>query len=826
MSTKTVKGRVSNKHKTEAEWLLDVYPNGDRTQDARTDAFIPLAGELIIYDPDSNYNYYRFKFGNGTDNVDALSFITEDSTVPSISFNVATEITPLEVFDKMRARGLTGQWTVVNFSGRYTDCYGLFLNWYGDDVYSLTGINLANGGFASNTNAWRGKTFTDFQVSFDRPLHDGQYTALNTTDQTILGAINELNTNKVETTDSRLSDSRTPKSHTHGNITNDGTITSTAVTSATGVLVYDSNNKIQRTTAANARSIIGAGTSNFDGNYNSLTNKPTIPTYWANVALGTSANDNTTPTFNPAFKVKVATNNDLNPSADWAWASPIAKYLWHDLLAFRAAKFESSTDGATWTQNTAENYTKMVTNQKESQELTIIDDSKPYCRFTWLPSTTSKTWHACQAQWLVIGFTWVSSAATCTIKFQTTSDGGTTWTDACSVSVAGNSTPHWIKLDSSKWSNCYGVRLIFTRTSSAGSTAISSVKWLTPRWGNQGFGSEAEFPYEWNNNQDIYPRAAKTSSLGLSSKEWANVYTEKINGVTVGSTPKFTDTNTAHSHSAGVGLLLGDTNTGGTSGTVIYKAALVDETKSANAATYTAGGVSKFYAVQLDKDGKLGVSVPWEAQLNPTDYYWANIKIGSTSSTDKKPTFGGATISGDTLYVTGQSGHREGIRLAPVGGLSSIWWNATGEKDYTTGQMWGITAYSPSFSEASKKNTFRFRGPTSSTATSATDQMWIDANGLVTSRGGFAKSGSSNSYILLAGGGTKAVSDFITSHQSLSHLVTLATEQEITAKKTFSVTGSTQKVEITNTQVRLCDDANGFNLQYDNSKKAMKFVFN
>lgn len=50
----------------------------------------------------------------------------------------------------------------------------------------------------------------------------------------------------------------TPSSHTHGNIQNNGTITSTAVTSATGVLVYDSNNKIQRATAADARTIIGA----------------------------------------------------------------------------------------------------------------------------------------------------------------------------------------------------------------------------------------------------------------------------------------------------------------------------------------------------------------------------------------------------------------------------------------------------------------------------------------------------------------------------------------------------------------------------------------
>ena len=50
-------------------------------------------------------------------------------------------------------------------------------------------------------------------------------------------------------------------SHAHGNISSDGSIASTAVTSATGVLVYDSNNKIQRATAAQTRAIIGAGTS-------------------------------------------------------------------------------------------------------------------------------------------------------------------------------------------------------------------------------------------------------------------------------------------------------------------------------------------------------------------------------------------------------------------------------------------------------------------------------------------------------------------------------------------------------------------------------------
>ena len=61
-----------------------------------------------------------------------------------------------------------------------------------------------------------------------------------------------------------------PTTHNHGNILSAGTITSTEVTTATGFLVYDSNNKIQRATNANARTIIGAApTSHSHGNITS-----------------------------------------------------------------------------------------------------------------------------------------------------------------------------------------------------------------------------------------------------------------------------------------------------------------------------------------------------------------------------------------------------------------------------------------------------------------------------------------------------------------------------------------------------------------------------
>lgn len=74
MSTeKTFKGRVSNKHGTEEYWILSVYTDTTKTE-LRSNPFIPLAGELIIYDPDSIYTHYRVKYGDGVTNVVDLPF--------------------------------------------------------------------------------------------------------------------------------------------------------------------------------------------------------------------------------------------------------------------------------------------------------------------------------------------------------------------------------------------------------------------------------------------------------------------------------------------------------------------------------------------------------------------------------------------------------------------------------------------------------------------------------------------------------------------------------------------------------------------------------
>lgn len=81
-----------------------------------------------------------------------------------------------------------------------------------------------------------------------------------------------------------------------------------------------------------------------------------------------------------------------------------------------------------------------------------------------------------------------------------------------------------------------------------------------------------------------------------------------VNSIKMPANPN-TDTNTAHNHSAGVGLIL--TGSGGISGTTDYKVALTSETKNASAALSRVTNASRLYPVEVDSNGKLAVTVPW-----------------------------------------------------------------------------------------------------------------------------------------------------------------------------------------------------------------------
>ena len=59
---KRINSRIANKHETEAVW--EAHPD-----------FIPMQGELIVYDADENVKHERVKMGDGTTPVNDLPFI-------------------------------------------------------------------------------------------------------------------------------------------------------------------------------------------------------------------------------------------------------------------------------------------------------------------------------------------------------------------------------------------------------------------------------------------------------------------------------------------------------------------------------------------------------------------------------------------------------------------------------------------------------------------------------------------------------------------------------------------------------------------------------
>lgn len=73
-SNNTIKTRVQLKSDTEANWRKAVLVTDGGTKTSGN-SFVPLAGELIIYMPDTTHDYSRLKVGDGSTNVLSLPFI-------------------------------------------------------------------------------------------------------------------------------------------------------------------------------------------------------------------------------------------------------------------------------------------------------------------------------------------------------------------------------------------------------------------------------------------------------------------------------------------------------------------------------------------------------------------------------------------------------------------------------------------------------------------------------------------------------------------------------------------------------------------------------
>ena len=232
-------------------------------------------------------------------------------------------------------------------------------------------------------------------------------------------------------------------------------------------------------------------------------------------------------------------NTKIVANASALIQSPIPKYLWHDVFAFcrvNTPTYYVSTDNSTWTEDTLD---KRHFANKDNLSITVIKTTgQTGARWVW----NSAGFQYCMAAWLVIGVAYSSTAANVTILFESSAD-GTTWTTRHTSTHQASSNPIWCKVKSNS-ADAY-LRLTLTKDTSdtTGTMAIGAIKLLTPRWGNQGQGSELEYPYTWDENGVITPMNNGSSpALGTSSLPWRNGYFTNINGVAVGNSPKFTDT--------------------------------------------------------------------------------------------------------------------------------------------------------------------------------------------------------------------------------------------------------------------------------------------
>lgn len=109
-STKTVKGRIQNKHNTESAWYI---------AGTATSPFIPLNGELIIYDPDSINKEKRLKLGDGVTPVHLLPFFAGEGKCIIDVIELPTENINEDAFYRL----LIGTFVYNQFTQNSFTCY-------------------------------------------------------------------------------------------------------------------------------------------------------------------------------------------------------------------------------------------------------------------------------------------------------------------------------------------------------------------------------------------------------------------------------------------------------------------------------------------------------------------------------------------------------------------------------------------------------------------------------------------------------------------------------------------------------------------------------
>lgn len=225
--------------------------------------------------------------------------------------------------------------------------------------------------------------------------------------------------------------------------------------------------------------------------------------------------------------------SSIAPAPTSVGSVPWARDLWHDHFAFLICHAieskESSVNGTSWTADTRD-LTGLFT-EKESEATQILKKDEKAFRFVF--KNTSFAYSS--LRWFEVSVAYTDPFSHFEVLIEHSAD-KTTWNTCHQSTITANSNPYYLYNNYSISVDGY-TRFTFTKKTNetTGSVYLTCIKGLCTRKGNQGLGIELEYPYRWNANMDIYPANNNTSSLGTSSRKWANVYATTFNGNLTGN---------------------------------------------------------------------------------------------------------------------------------------------------------------------------------------------------------------------------------------------------------------------------------------------------
>lgn len=138
--SKTLQTRIQLKHDTEANWNT-----------ASINGFIPLVGEIIIYDPDDNNYYPRMKIGDGESLINDLPFSPiSPERIDEFGNGYCIDAGSIQVWNEQSGTDLTpsGFYIYDNDTGRcneVTDAHILLSDGSGNEIYITANGEMVTG---------------------------------------------------------------------------------------------------------------------------------------------------------------------------------------------------------------------------------------------------------------------------------------------------------------------------------------------------------------------------------------------------------------------------------------------------------------------------------------------------------------------------------------------------------------------------------------------------------------------------------------------------------------------------------------------------------